>query len=248
MPLPCPRTALVVVCLAISVTGAGTACGPSPGDRTTGTGTLSRAIEATESAISVTVHTDALSLSVPMKGHVSRDGRGNCTARMSYGEAGTAEVIRVAGRDSYLRRDEALLRMQERHRGPEELDALVSALRGRWTKPPAEGPDTPPELALCTGARVPSGLDNGWDDESAPAEPATVEGRKALRLAKPVGGEGETTTVYIAAEGPPYLLKIVTTGGETPGATTYAHYGRPVDAAAPAAEDVVDAVNAVNAD
>lgn len=82
-------------------------------------------------------------------------------------------------------------------------------------------------------------MENGWDDDSAKAEATTVDGQKALKLAKPVGSDDETTTVYVAAEGPPYLLKIVKTRGETPGTTTYSHYNRPVEAKAPPAKDVV---------
>ncbi|MEU3604489.1 hypothetical protein AB0E83_03310 [Streptomyces sp. NPDC035033] len=229
------RSAAALACAAVALCA--TACDSSPGDRT-GPGILGRAISATESAKSVTVHTDGLSLSVPVKGRVSLDDRGNCTATMTYGTAGTAELIRIGGKDVYLRRDEKLLRVQERHRSPEDLEALLDALGGRWTKPPVDGPDAPDELRLCAGKGIPAGLENGWDDDSAEGEATTVGGRKALKLAKPVGGDGGTTTVYIAAEGPPYLLKIVATGGEEPGTTTFSHYGRPVEAKAPPAEDV----------
>ncbi|MFF1509299.1 hypothetical protein [Streptomyces sp. NPDC058326] len=236
MPAALRRPAATLICVAVTLSA--TACGPVLGDLTRPE-ILGRAIEATESAKSVTRHTDVLSLAVPMKGHVSLDSRGNCTATMSYGTAGTVELIKIDDTDVYLRRDEPLLRMQERHRSPEDLEALLDDLRGRWTKPPVDGPDSPDELALCGGKRTPAGLENGWDDDSAKSEATTVEGRKALKLAKPVGSDGETTTVYIAAEGPPYLLKIVTTGGEEPGTITFSHYESPVEPKAPPPEDVV---------
>ncbi|MDX2297479.1 hypothetical protein R6G00_35535 [Streptomyces roseofulvus] len=213
-----------------------TACGPFRGDPA-GPELVGRAIRATESAKSVTLHMDGLSLTVPMKGRVSLDTRGNCTATMSYGTAGTAELIRINGKDVYLRRDETLLRTQERHRSPKELDALVDKVRGRWTRPPVDGPDAPAELTLCDRVPLPPGLGNGWDDDSANGEPATVDGHSALKLVRP-DSESETT-VYVAAEDPPYLLKIVTKGGESPGTTTYSHYDRPVEAKAPAPEDIV---------
>ncbi|WP_338490977.1 hypothetical protein [Streptomyces sp. SJL17-4] len=236
MPAVLRRPATALLCAPVILSA--TACGPFLGDLTR-PGILGRAITATEAAKSVTVHTDVLSMAVPMKGYVSRDNRGNCTAKMSYGPAGTAEVIKIDDKDVYLRRDESLLRMQERHRSPEDLEALIDDLRGRWTKPSVDGPDAPDELALCGGKRTSTWLENGWEDDSAKGEVTTVEGRKALKLAKPVGSDGETTTVYIAAEGPPYLLKIVTTGGEVSGTTTFSHYDRPVEAKAPPVEDVV---------
>ncbi|MCX4985925.1 hypothetical protein [Streptomyces sp. NBC_00572] len=242
MPVVLRRPAATLVCVAVTLSA--TACSPHLGDLPQAE-ILGRAIRATESAKSVTVHTDALSWGTPMKGHLSHDSRGNCTATMSYGPAGTAEMIMIDNKDVYLRRDEALLRMQERHRSPKDLEALIEDLRGRWTKPPLDGPDAPDELALCGGKRTPgeertpTGLENGWDDASAKAEATTIDGQKALKLAKPVGSDGETTTVYIAAEGPPYLLKIVNTRGEMPGTTTYSRYNRPVEAKAPQAKDVV---------
>ncbi|MFD8008867.1 hypothetical protein [Streptomyces sp. NPDC059762] len=235
MPAALHRPAAALVCVAVAVSA--TACGPSPGGGPTRTEMLGRAIEATESATSVTVHTDGMSLMVPVKGRVSLDERGNCTATMSYGTAGTVDLITIDGRDVYLRRDEPLLRTQERHRSPEDLKALVAKVGGRWTRPAVGGPGAPAELTLCAGVNLPAGLENGWDDDSGKGEPATVDGRKALKLVRR-GGESETT-VYIAAEGPPYLLKIVTKGGESPGTTTYAHYGRGGGGKAPPAEDVV---------
>lgn len=235
MPAALHRPAAVLVCVAVALSA--TACGASPGGDPTRPGILGRAIEATEAAGSVTVHVDEVSLMVPVKGRVSLDRRGNCTATMSYGTAGTVELIKIDGKDVYLRRDEPLLRTQERHRSAEELDTLADEVAGRWTRPPVGGADAPAELALCDGVTIPPGLENGWAGDSAQGEPATVDGRKALKLVRP-GGESETT-VYVAAEGPPYLLKIVTKGGETPGTTAYSGYERPVGAQAPPAEDVV---------
>ncbi|MEU3747898.1 MULTISPECIES: hypothetical protein [Streptomyces] len=198
---------------------------------------LDKAIRATESAESVTVQSDGFSLMVPMKSRSSRDGRGNCTTTLSHGTSDTLDVIRVDG-DVYVRRDEARLRREESHRTPEDLEALIGRLKGRWTKSPADGPAAPEGLGTCSWKVGSPSLVNGWDDDSVEPAETTVDGRKALRLAQPVGGDGETTTVYIAAEGPPHLLKIVMTGGETPGTTTY-HYDRPVEVKAPPAKDVV---------
>ncbi|WP_329623042.1 hypothetical protein OG357_23600 [Streptomyces sp. NBC_01255] len=196
---------------------------------------LGKAIEATESAESASTHSAGFSLAVPMKSRTSRDSRGNCTATLTYGTSDTVDVIKV-DKDVYVRRSETHLRGEERDRTPEDLDALIDKLRGRWTKSPAEGPDAPDELTLCGPVRFHSTLEQGWDDDPAKGEPTTVDGRKALKLVRP-GNESETT-VYVATEGPPYILKIVTKGGDVPGTTTY-DYDRPVEAKAPPAEDVV---------
>ncbi|ALO08911.1 putative lipoprotein [Streptomyces venezuelae] len=213
-----------------------TACGRFVGDLTKPE-ILGKAIRATESAGSVTVYSDGFSLAVPVKSRTSHDGRGNCTMTLSHGASDTVDVIRVDG-DVYVRRDEARLRREESHRTPEDLEALIGRLKGRWTKSPAGGPDVPEGLGTCSRKVGFPRLENGWDDDSMQPTATTLDGRKALRLAKPVGGDGETTTLYMAAEGPPRFLKIVMTRGETPGTTTY-DYDRPVEVKAPPADDVV---------
>ncbi|GEB59964.1 hypothetical protein [Streptomyces gardneri] len=230
------RRPVAAVFLCTALTLSATACGRFVGDLTRPE-ILGKAIRATESADFVTVYSDGLSLAVPMKNRTSRDNRGNCTTTLSHGASDTVDVIKLDG-DVYVRRDEARLRREESHRTPEELEALIGRLKGRWTKYPAGGPDAPEGLGTCGRKIGFHWVENGWDDDSMEPTATTVDGRKALKLAKPVGGDGETTTLYMAAEGPPYFLKIVMTGGETPGTTTY-DYDRPVEVKAPPAEDVV---------
>ncbi|MFF8838412.1 hypothetical protein [Streptomyces sp. NPDC015130] len=223
-----------VLCAAVALSA--TACGA--GGEPTGPQLLDEAVRATNSAKSVTRYTDGLSLGVPMKGYVSLDSRGRCTATMTYGATGTAELVKVDDKTVYLRRDESLLRMQERHRSPEEMEALIDELRGNWTKPPVDGPDAPDELALCDPARPLAGFEHGRPGIVRDGE-STVDGRRALKLTDPGGGDDGTTTVHVAAEGTPYILRIVRTGGDEPGTVTFTHYDRPVEAKAPPAEDVV---------
>ncbi|GGW00425.1 hypothetical protein GCM10010230_28480 [Streptomyces narbonensis] len=227
------RRPVAVAFLCATFTLSATACDRHVGDLTKSE-LLDKAIRATESAESVTVHSDGFSLALPVKSRTSYDGRGNCTTALSYGTSDTIDVIRVDG-DTYVRRGEARLRREEGHRSPEDLAALIDRLGGRWTKPPVDGPDAPAEPALC-GRLTLDALENGWGDDAAKGEPTTVDGRKALKLVK-AGTENETA-VHIAAEGPPYILRIVTKGGDTPGTTTF-DYDRPVEVKAPPAGAVV---------
>ncbi|MEU7073695.1 hypothetical protein AB0B30_12985 [Streptomyces narbonensis] len=227
------RRPVAAAFLCATFTLSATACGRYVGDLTKPE-LLGKAIKATGSAESVTVHSDGFSLAVPVKSRTSHDGRGNCTTALSYGTSDTIDVIRVDG-ETYVRRGEARLRREEGHRSPEDLAALVDRLSGRWTKPPVDGPGAPTEPAFCRRPTF-DDLENGWDDDSAKGEPTTVDGRKVLRLVR-AGSESETA-VYIAAEGPPRILKIVTKGGDTPGTTTF-DYDRPVEVKAPPAGDVV---------
>ncbi|ALO97581.1 hypothetical protein SHL15_6549 [Streptomyces hygroscopicus subsp. limoneus] len=54
-------------------------------------------------------------------------------------------------------------------------------------------------------------------------------------------GGGETVTMYVATEGKPYVLRLDQSGGENPGTVVFSDYERPVEAAPPPTEQVIDA-------
>ena len=68
---------------------------------------------------------------------------------------------------------------------------------------------------------------------------AEVDGRPAATLVKKKAG-GKSTTLFVAKEGEPYLLKVVKTGGDEPGTIVFSEYNKPVKAVAPPADEIVD--------
>ncbi|MEU3689612.1 hypothetical protein [Streptomyces narbonensis] len=251
-PLRRPVTA-AFLCAAVALSAA--ACGPFANDPTaakpagpfgelTGTQILDKAIGATKTARSVTLDIDVTSDGEPLKAYLSVDTRGKCAGTLTVDATGTAELVKPDGKDAYLRFDESFLRAQAKGESPEVQEALLKELRGRWTKTPVDDPDSRDMLALCDLKELLAGFEQGGSGIAKGGE-TTVGGRKALRLTESGEGEGggegegETNTVYVATEGTPYLLRIVTTGGDEPGTITFTHYDRPVEAKAPPAEDVV---------
>ncbi|MFE3070804.1 hypothetical protein [Streptomyces sp. NPDC059247] len=238
------HTAVVaLLCGALALGSA--ACGPSGGDAKTkgpfgdltGSQILDKAMAATKSAKSLTVAVDITSGGEPLKARLSLDTAKKCVGTLSVGVAGTAEIVKADDRDVYLRLDEAMLRDELKDESPEMRDAALEQLRGRWTKSPVSDPDTRDMVALCDLKALVSDFEEGAAG-TVRGEETTVGGQRALKLTE--SGGGETNTAYVATEGTPYLLKVVTTGGTEPGTITFSRYDEPVVAKTPGAKDVVD--------
>ncbi|WP_030690318.1 hypothetical protein [Streptomyces globisporus] len=239
------RTAVTALLCAAFALGA-TACGPSSEDakpagpfgELSGSQIVDKAFAATKGAKALSVDIDEREAAEPIEAYLSLDAQGRCTGTLTTGTTSTVELIRPDHRNVYLRFDEASLREQVEGEDPETQEAMLKELRGRWVKGSASDPDNKDLLELCDLKQLLGGFEQGASGIVKGAETA-VGGKKALALTEP-GDGGESSTVYVATEGTPYVLRIVTKGGEDPGTITFSKYGKPVGAKAPAAKDVVE--------
>ncbi|MFC7793592.1 hypothetical protein [Streptomyces cinereoruber] len=255
-PAPTPtrpraRRAAVAALLCAAVAAGAAACGPSPASPTsseeakpagpfaglTGSEIADKAFAATAAATSLTVEADTTSEGERTKAHFSFDGTGKCVGTLTTGAAATTEVLKVDKKNVYLRFDETSLNEQAEGESPEVREAMLKTLRGRWVETPASDPDAKDVVSMCDAKELLGDFEKGASGV-ARGEETTVGGQKALALTEPDGGV--TRTVYVATEGTPYVLKIVTKGGDEPGTITFTQYGKPVTAKAPAAKDIAD--------
>lgn len=148
---------------------------------------------------------------------------GDCKGKMDGGAGGTAELL-VSGDTQYMKGDEAFWK-----------DAMggggqASTLKDKWVKTPNEK-----GKGICD----PDAMFQSKDLKKLKREKdSEVDGKKAAVLTK--NESGKKTTFYVAAEGKPYFLKVVTTGKEDPGTMHFSDYGKPVAVKAPAPGDVMD--------
>ncbi|MGW2018234.1 hypothetical protein [Streptomyces sp. NPDC001927] len=239
------RTAVLVSALCAAVALGATACGPLSGDAKasgpfgdlTGPQIANKAIAATKKADSLTLDLAAKTTDGPMKAYLSLDTTGKCVGTLTVGATGTAELVKADDKDVYLRFDEAFLRAQAEGEPAEVQEAVLKELKGRWVKTPVTDPDAKDNLELCDLKALLGDFEEGINF-AVKGKETTVGGKKALTLTEKRGGE--TTTVYVATEGEPLILKVVAAGGEEPGTMTFTDYGKPVVAKVPAAKDVID--------
>ena len=244
------RSTLAALCLtAVTATVTLTACGTggpggSAGDKPkapfadlSGPQIANKAMKATRGASSLTVKGDAadgdggqISLDVAL------DKRGECTGSMGMAGEGKVDLIKT-GSTVYLKSDEAFLRAQSEGESKADTDTVVKMLAGRWMKSKADSPDVKDMADFCDLDSMLADFKSN-DTIARKGKATTVDGTPAFTLTETDGKD--EYTLYVATEGKPYVLKLVTKSAKEPGTLTFTGYDKPVNATAPADKDVVD--------
>ncbi|MFE4590469.1 hypothetical protein [Streptomyces laurentii] len=245
------------LCTAALALGA-TACGPDSGSGSgsgsgaatketpkatgpfgdmTGTEIADKAFAATRDAGSLTMDVSMHLSDGRVKAKISTDHEGRCIGTVQDGGAGAADLIRTAGKTSYVRFDERLIKEQVKGESADVQAAVMKELKGRWMKVDPKDPDLKDMVEVCELRQLLADFETSTAGTVKGGE-TTLDGRKALMLTQRDGAE--KSTAYVATEGKPYLLKITVTGGKEPGSLTFSDYDKPVKAEAPAKKDMVD--------
>ncbi|WP_189550470.1 hypothetical protein [Streptomyces lavendofoliae] len=245
VPRTLKRSALAALCAAAAL--ALTACGPSgssggqakdagPFPGLSGPQIANKAIKATKTADSLTLDANLKTADGQIRAFMALDTKGQCAGTITMGSTGTMELIRD-GKLAYMRFDESFLREQNKGGSPEETEAVLKMLKGRWVKSDTTDPEFKDGLEMCELDTLLAEFETGINVAER-GEETTVNGEKALTLTEKDGDA--TYKIYVAAEGEPYLLKIEQKGGKEPGTMSFKDYDKPVPAKKPAAEDVLD--------
>ncbi|MFF3453508.1 hypothetical protein ACFYXH_04095 [Streptomyces sp. NPDC002730] len=188
--------------------------------------------------------------SIRMAGQIKSDGeqltvdfavdtKGACTGKMNV-EAGKAELLQ-ANKVLYMKGDEKFWRasMSEDGSSGKEADSVVELMKGRWMKMPAGSSGDMD--GVCDLKAMIADMDKDKSERKGMTKgpDAEVDGQATATVVKKAAN-GETTTMYVAKEGEPYLLKVVKVGGDEPGTMVFSDYNKPVNAVAPPADQVVD--------
>ncbi|MEU7008182.1 hypothetical protein [Streptomyces sp. NPDC046332] len=255
------RTAAAAVCTAAAVVTAGFA-GPAAWARTapsavaaapalaptpdpfedlTPDAIADRAVQATQSATSLRMAGRVVSEGQPLDLDIALDDKNNCTGLMKV-DGGTGE-LRQADRITYLKGDEKFWRVSMTSQGvpPPQIDATIELVQGRWLKLTPGQPGGSDLSGVCDLDAVLDDIGEDKDDRKGMTRgpDAEVDGVPVATLVKKRPG-GETTTVSVAQEGKPYILKIVKTGGEEPSTLLLSDYDKPVKVVVPPANETVD--------
>ncbi|WP_419997656.1 hypothetical protein [Streptomyces boninensis] len=158
-------------------------------------------------------------------------GAGKCTGTISMG-TGTAQILKI-GEDSYIKADKQF--WTDNAGSASQADAIVNLLGDRWMK---MEPGDDSFTSACDLAQFQKSMKKSKDAKLSKGEEGTVDGTKTIAIKEKK--KDETTTLQVATEGKPYVLKLVTKGDE-PGTATFSDFNEPVKAKAPATSDVLDA-------
>lgn len=146
---------------------------------------------------------------------------------------GNLELIGVA-KDTYAKGDKAFWNAQAGSSGP-AVDAL---LKGRWLKMPAGSSQDEDFKSFCDLDTFMDGFTSSSSGTLTKGAPTVVDGQQTVPISGP--DDGGTTTVFVATQGEPYVLKALHTGKDA-GSATFSDFNEPVNAVAPPAGQTVDA-------
>ncbi|AVV46685.1 hypothetical protein C6376_40415 [Streptomyces sp. P3] len=190
---------------------------------------LRNADKAMSALKSVTINSDTTSASTG-DGHTSRlttNFKDRCTFRTTSKSGAVLEQIRVGATD-YIRPNRAYLKESGRN-------MTSTGEQNRWIKTSSSTSTPGDGLADCTwtfssfgtvGAKGERAKVNG-----TPATPVTVTDK---------ADKGGTYTVYIAAEGKPYILQVAYKGPKYRTTTSFSDFDEPLTVRPPAEADVLD--------
>ncbi|GGV44144.1 lipoprotein [Streptomyces longisporoflavus] len=182
-----------------------------------------KAADASKDAGSFKVTGEGKQEGKPIKVDFSVAKSGDCEGKMDGGAGGTAEFL-VSGETQYMKGDAAYWKNALGGGGQ------TSRFEDKWVKTPNSQ-----NAGVCDADAMFQTKDL---KKLKREDDADVNGKKTAVLTK--SESGKKTTFYVAAEGKPYFLKVVTADKADPGTMYFSDYGKSVAVKAPAPDEVVD--------
>lgn len=217
-----------LACLALGASAAGCTDG-STTKELSAEQLLDKANATMRGLTSVTI---AASTKTARGGYSSRlrtDLKGRCLFKTTYATGAVLEQIRIDGTD-YIRPNLAYV---EQWKFGVVGKNTAGKERRFWTRRPAHDAEPGDGLTDCTHPFASFGV-------AKKGEPAKVDGSPAITLVVTDKADKEGSfTFYVAAEGEPYILKVVYEGATYHSTTSFSAFDEPLDVRPPAKTDVL---------
>ncbi|MFF0596567.1 hypothetical protein [Streptomyces antibioticus] len=213
-----------LACLALM--GAAVVAGDSAAEERSAEEILDEANETMRALTSVTIDgvtdvTDGGGYSI----HVKTDLKGRCTSKVTWSTGTALEQIRIGDTD-YVRPNRALVEQSGQ-------DVAGTQEQRLWAKTPAAEAKREAGLIDCTHDFTSFGT-------VTKGKPAEVDGAWAIVLKVTEADDEGSFTFCIAAEGEPYIRKVVYEGPEYHSTTEFSAFDEPLNVRPPAESDVLD--------
>lgn len=169
---------------------------------------------------------------------VTADRQGNCTGTVGVPAMGQVELLRT-GKQTYIKPDATFWKAIAGKEGNPKAGAVVAELfKGRYLTGGQDNADFREMAQMCD---MVDGIakDDSPDNKVAKGTAGTTNGVKTFSLAAS-DTDGSVSTLYIATEGKPYLIKMEQTTGSEPGQMNLSGFNKPVTVQAPPADNVID--------
>jgi hypothetical protein len=169
--------------------------------------------------------------------HLAADRQKNCVGTVGIPGVGEIE-IRHTGTQTWLKPDTAFWKSIAVKQGNPKAGPVVAELfKGRYLTGGADDPQLKQASEMC-------GLIEGITSDDSPSKATkgaagTVDGVRTFSL-QVTDDQGQKSTLYIATEGKPYLIRMEQTEGSEPGRMDFSAFDKPVTVQAPPADDVID--------
>lgn len=202
-----------------------------------------KAVAATRAAKSLTMAGRIEKDGEPVSIDLALDSGDKCSGLLGV-KGGRAELRQVS-EVMYLKGDEQFWSASLKERSSEspgvDNGAVVELLQGRWVKMPTGTVKDLDRVCDLKAMFAQMDVDEADRKQMTKGPDSEVEGVPTVTLVKKEGDR--TTTVHVAKEGKPHVLKIVKAGGDETGTILLSRYDEPVEVEAPPAGEVVDLGN-----
>lgn len=243
------RSIMAAICAAAAIGAAG--CGGSGGGTTaktakgsesatpkepfpgmSGNEIADQAVKTMRSISSVTFDYDGVIEGAKGKFHLTSNKQGDCEGSMTFNE-GTVK-LRLVNNKLYFKANAAFWAAQG------DKNGLASSLVGkRWLRASTSDPNFKDLADACNPDALFSKLSNDEEGVMYRGKVTTLGTMKTMVFNNVDHGVRET--VYVAAEGKPYILKMATKGGKEPATIIFTDFNKPFNVQVPPAAQVIDA-------
>ena len=170
--------------------------------------------------------------------NLAADKKGNCVGKVTISGVGGVEILHTTAQ-TWIKPDAAFWKTISAEEGSRDGGAMAAELfKGRYL---TGGQD---DAALKEMAGMCDLIDSIAKDDSPSGKivkgaAGTTNGVKTFSLTD-TDTDGQASTLYIASEGKPYLIKVEQTTGTEPGEMNFSDFDKPIVVQAPPADNVID--------
>ncbi|MEU2060378.1 hypothetical protein [Streptomyces sp. NPDC013455] len=172
----------------------------------------------------------------PIAVDLAMDIHGSCNGTVGNSQ-GTMHLVKKGSRVHVKAGEDFWRATFSREMTSEQAEEMVALFKRHWIKPPIMMSEKLGRICDGLDALIES-VDPVSDGQATREADATVDGRPAAVLTE--RSTTRTTTVYIAKEGKPYLLRGTVSGGDEPMDLTFTDHNKPVDTSSPPPDQILD--------